>query len=83
MLLRFLRGIFFRGHIVWVVLAAATLIYLLSLTFVQREESSSRYTMDANLMKITVATYIGMKICELLARALWSRARARKDSSVT
>jgi hypothetical protein len=78
MLLRFLRGIFFRGHPIWVILAASTLIYLLSLTFVQRDENHSYYTMDADLLKITLASYAGMKICELLARAAWSRARARK-----
>ena len=75
MLLRLLRGIFFRGHLAWVIIAASTLIFLLSLTFVQREESRSYFAVDADLLKITVASYAAMKACELLARTAWSRAK--------
>lgn len=77
MFLRFWRAISFRGHIAWQIVAASTVIYLISLTFIQRDHSRSYVAIDAGLLITTVALYVALKGCEVFARWIWT-TKARK-----
>jgi hypothetical protein len=73
-----LRNVGFRGHVVWQVVAASTLIYLMSLTFIEREGPRSALQVDRTLLSATIATYVGMKATELVARKVWAKRNGRQ-----